>query len=120
MALMNAPLNDRQSVTELSNMAAVYRKRGQFDHAKTLYQSIIDDMERAPQSDQRLCLVLDQLGETLAEQEQLEEALLAYKRAVTLWETVHYAESTNSLWYADTLTKMQKISAQLAYTAPKV
>ncbi len=102
--------DNKQYLSQLSHMAAVYRKFGQFVDAENLYHEIIDDLTRAGLlTDQRLALAMCSLAELLSVQQRNKEALPHYKSAVSIWEQTHPVESLSLLWYSEACSKMQQL-----------
>jgi tetratricopeptide (TPR) repeat protein len=109
-AQMSSPWNSKQPLSELSHMASVYRKLGQFAAAENLYRVIIDELEKVGLvHDERLALALYSLAEVCSDQQRNGEALPLYKRAVEIWEHTHPIESLSVLWYSEALIKMQQL-----------
>src|SRR6202021_1730625 len=109
-AQMTSPWNSKHPLSELSHMASVYRKLGQFAAAENLYRVIIDELEKTGQvHDQRMALVLYSLAELCSDQQRTGEALPLYKRAVEIWERIHPIESLIFSWSSEGLLKRKQL-----------
>jgi tetratricopeptide (TPR) repeat protein len=104
--------NSKAPLSELSHMAAVYRKLGQLQAAENLYNVIIDYLEKEGQIGDQLALALYSLGEVVSDQERFAESIPFYRRAVGIWEQAHPVQTLSVLCYSEALSKMQELIDQ--------
>ncbi len=99
---MTPPMS-QDPLFEMTGIASVYRKRGMYELAETLYRKVL---AASPESKQG-AIALYGLGELYSDQGRYPEATDYFKRAVAIWETLHPVDARSMLWYMDALTKLQ-------------
>lgn len=93
----------------MCRMAAVYSKHGQYRQAENSYKLAIAMGEKNGDDTLDLAVTYYSLAELYSDQQQLDQAMPLYKKAVGIYEKQHPVDALSVLWYSDALGRLQKL-----------